>query len=345
MSSKMLKNQLNPKGKMFKSNELSDKEYLAGVLNGDVSILGRAITLIESSNIKHQKKAEQLIESCLPKSGKSFRLGITGTPGVGKSTFIESFGSLLYDKGLKIAILAIDPSSNKNKGSILGDKTRMEQLGKLSNVFIRPSPSANVLGGVARKTRETIVLCEAAGYDFIIVETVGVGQSETMVKSLVDMFLLLLQPGAGDELQGIKRGIVEMADLIVINKADGNMKSPANKTILEYKNALHLFPPTTNNWDVPVLSCSSIEKTGLPEIEEAITRFRNTMKSSGFFVQNRKKQNENWLNQNLFDRLKSEFLNTAGIPEKLVQLKEEVASGNISPFKAAKILIDRFKKS
>ena len=265
----------NPEGKYSKAYSLSNEEYLMGIRKGDRSILSRAITLIESDNPKHKKKSDRLISSCLPHSGKSFRLGITGVPGVGKSTFIEAFGSMLIKTNYKVAVLAIDPSSVKSKGSILGDKTRMATLSSNKNAFIRPSPAVNTLGGVARKTRESIVLCEAAGYDFIIVETVGVGQSEVAVKSMVDFFLLLLLPGAGDELQGIKRGIVEMADMLVINKADGELKNISKRAKLDYKNALHLFPPTDSNWDVPVLTCSAVEKTGLDNIQELLENYQN----------------------------------------------------------------------
>lgn len=335
----------NPEGKYSKAYSLSNEEYLMGIRKGDRSILSRAITLIESDNPKHKKKSDRLISSCLPNSGKSFRLGITGVPGVGKSTFIEAFGSMLIKNNYKVAVLAIDPSSAKSKGSILGDKTRMATLSANENAFIRPSPAVNTLGGVARKTRESIVLCEAAGYDFIIVETVGVGQSEVAVKSMVDFFLLLLLPGAGDELQGIKRGIVEMADMLVINKADGELKNISKRAKLDYENALHLFPSTDSNWDVPVLTCSSVEKTGLDNIQELLDNYQNKMKKSGFLKTQREKQNEYWLTESLFDTLKLDFLNDKKVADHLDQLKKKVSSGKLSPFIAAEELIDLYKQN
>lgn len=335
----------NPEGKYSKANSLSNEEYLSGIRKGDRSILSRAITLIESDNPKHKKQSDRLISSCLAHSGKSFRLGITGVPGVGKSTFIEAFGSMLIKNNYKVAVLAIDPSSAKSKGSILGDKTRMATLSSNKNAFIRPSPAVNTLGGVARKTRESIVLCEAAGYDFIIVETVGVGQSEVAVKSMVDFFLLLLLPGAGDELQGIKRGIVEMADMLVINKADGKLKELSKRAQLDYKNALHLFPPSDSSWDVPVLTCSAIEKTGLDNIQELLGDYQNEMKKSGFLKTQREKQNEYWLSESLFDALKSDLLNNKKVADHLEQLKKKVSSGKLSPFIAAEELISLYKQN
>ncbi|RLD26470.1 MAG: methylmalonyl Co-A mutase-associated GTPase MeaB [Bacteroidetes bacterium] len=335
----------NPEGKYSKASTLTNKEYLSGIRKGDRSILSRAITLIESDNPKHKKQSNQLISLCLPHSGESFRLGITGVPGVGKSTFIEAFGSMLIKNKYKVAVLAIDPSSAKSKGSILGDKTRMAVLSSNENAFIRPSPAVDTLGGVAQKTRESIVLCEAAGYDFIIVETVGVGQSEIAVKSMVDFFLLLLLPGAGDELQGIKRGIVEMADMLVINKADGELKKISKRAKLDYKNALHLFPPTDSGWDVPVLTCSSVEKAGLDHIQELLEDFQNKMIKSGFLKAEREKQNEYWLTESLFDALKSDFLSNKKVEDHLDRLKKKVTSGKLSPFKAAEELIDLYKQN
>ena len=333
----------NPEGKNSKASTLSNDVYLAGIRNGDRSILSRAITLIESENPKHKKQSDELISSCLPYSGKSFRLGITGVPGVGKSTFIEAFGSLLINNNYKVAVLAIDPSSAKSKGSILGDKTRMAILSSNKNAFIRPTPAVDTLGGVARKTRESIVLCEAAGYDFIIVETVGVGQSEFAVKSMVDFFLLLLLPGAGDELQGIKRGIVEMADMLVINKADGDLKQISKQASREYKNALHLFPPSESGWNVPVLTCSAVEKTGLDNILELLNDYRNKMMKLGFLKTQREKQNEYWLAESLFDALKTDFLSNNKISAHLNKLKKKVSDGKLSPFKAADELITLYK--
>ncbi|HSH50986.1 MAG TPA: methylmalonyl Co-A mutase-associated GTPase MeaB, partial [Bacteroidales bacterium] len=246
-----------------KKTERSVQEYVDGIINGNRTILGQAITLIESSLPDHHQIAQEIIEKCLPYAGNSIRIGITGVPGVGKSTFIESMGKYITSKGNKLAVLAIDPSSERSKGSILGDKTRMEELATDTNAFIRPSPSAGSLGGVARKTRETIVLCEAAGFNTIFIETVGVGQSETAVHSMVDFFLLLMLAGAGDELQGIKRGIMEMADAIVINKADGGNIQKAELAKNQYQNALHLYPPAPSGWIPKVLTCSSLVKTGI----------------------------------------------------------------------------------
>lgn len=243
--------QVNPNFKRHRKTELTVDDYVKGILDGNRTILSRAITMIESENPAHIAMAQDIIERCLPHSGNSLRVGITGVPGVGKSTFIESFGGMLTSQGHKLAVLAIDPSSERTKGSILGDKTRMETLSVDPNAFIRPSPSGSALGGVARKTRESIILCEAAGFDVILVETVGVGQSETVVKSMVDFFLLLMLAGAGDELQGIKRGIMEMADALVINKADGDNLHKARMAASQYRAALRLFPKSDNGWDVP----------------------------------------------------------------------------------------------
>ncbi len=255
-----------------KQELLSADEYIKGILAGNRTLLSKAITLVESSLPKHQEIAQQIIEQCIQYAGKSIRLGITGVPGVGKSTFIESLGIYLTGQGHQLAVLAIDPSSEKTKGSILGDKTRMEKLSVDKNAFIRPSPSAGSLGGVARKTKEIIILCEAAGFDTIIVETVGVGQSETAVHSMVDFFLLLMLAGAGDELQGIKRGIMEMADALVINKADGDNVKKAKLAQLEYKNALHLFPPSESGWIPTVNTCSSLNNKGIEEVWKVIER-------------------------------------------------------------------------
>jgi len=279
--------------KKFRENKKikrSVQEYVDGIITGNRTILGQAITLIESSLPEHNQIAQEIIEKCLPYAGNSIRIGITGVPGVGKSTFIESMGKYITSKGNKLAVLAVDPSSERSKGSILGDKTRMEELATDPDAFIRPSPSAGSLGGVARKTRETIVLCEAAGFNTIFIETVGVGQSETAVHSMVDFFLLLMLAGAGDELQGIKRGIMEMADAIVINKADGENIRNAEQAKNEYQNALHLFPPTPSGWIPKVLTCSSLVKTGMDEVWKVIHEFIEKQKSSNFFALKRKEQ-------------------------------------------------------
>lgn len=334
---------LNPNSTRPSKKELHCEEYIKGIRLGDRSILARAITLVESRNPKYRKLAEDIIEGCLPYSGNSFRLGITGVPGVGKSTFIESFGTLLLQEENKLAVLAIDPSSERSRGSILGDKTRMEKLSANANAFIRPSPASDALGGVARKTRESIILCEAAGYNYIIVETVGVGQSEIAVHSMVDFFLLLLLPGAGDELQGIKRGIVEMADMIAINKADGNKLDAARKAKIEYKNALHLFPPNEKNWEVPVELCSAVKGEGLEEISKTLGKYKALMAKNGNWSKQREKQNKYWLLESLTEGLQNEFFNHPEIKNKLMAYKSDVANGKISPFKAAEELINLFK--
>jgi LAO/AO transport system kinase len=280
-----------------------------------------------------------VITACLPYANKSVRIGITGVPGVGKSTFIEAFGSHLTDLGKKIAVLAVDPSSTLSKGSILGDKTRMEDLVKNQNVFIRPSPSGNSLGGVARKTRETIILCEAAGFDTIMIETVGVGQSETAVHSMVDFFLLLKLAGAGDELQGIKRGIIEMADAIVINKADGDNLKAAKSAKVEFNRALHLYPEKDSGWSPKVTLCSALKQTGIAEVWELITEYLNTTKANNYFEHNRHNQNKFWLLQTIEERLKSNFYNSEKIKAELDNQLALVEAGKTTPFVAAEYLL------
>ena len=266
-----------------RKKKLSVEDLTQGVLNGDKAILARAITVVESTKNEDLKKAYSLIENCLSKKSKSIRIGITGVPGVGKSTFIEIFGKTLTNLGRKVAVLAVDPTSTISRGRILGDKTRMQELVKDPNAFIRPSPSGDSLGGVARKTRESVILCEAAGFDIVLLETVGVGQSETAVHSMVDFFLLLKLAGAGDELQGIKRGIMEMADAIVINKAEGDNLKKAQRAKSEFERALQLYPPKENGWIPKVSTCSSIENSGIVEIWETIEKFLDTTKESGYF--------------------------------------------------------------
>jgi len=324
--------------------ELSVKEYVSGLANGNISILGRVITLVESTRVDHQKLAQDILETCMPTTGKSVRIGITGVPGVGKSTFIESFGKLLTSLGKKVAVLAIDPSSEQGRGSILGDKTRMESLSVDPMAFIRPSPNAGSLGGVARKTRESILLCEAAGYDVIIVETVGVGQSETAVHSMVDFFLLLMLAGAGDELQGIKRGIMEMADALTITKADGDNINKSKLAVGDYKRAIHLFPAKTNNWIPKVLTCSAYENTGIEDVWETINSFVNHCVCNNTFEENRKKQAQFWLHESIQEQLGNYFHQKPEVKKLLPQLEEEVLSGKLSPFIAANKLIDLFKK-
>lgn len=319
-------------------------ELAHAILENNRSALAKGITLIESENEEHRTEAIQLLGQLLPHSGKSLRIGITGVPGAGKSTFIEALGKHLTALGKKVAVLAIDPSSSSHKGSILGDKTRMELLSVDKNAFIRPSPSGGSLGGVARKTRESIYVCEAAGYDVVIVETVGVGQSETAVHSMVDVFVLLTIAGAGDELQGIKRGIMEMADLLVVNKDDGENKKNVLKTKQQSAAALHLFPSNESNWIVPVLSCSSIEKTGIHELWEQILSFENHNRINGFFDKKRSQQSLYWLHQTIEEELKHRFYHSTEIKKLLHHIQEEVKSGKLSPFEGALRLLDSYKK-
>lgn len=323
----------------MKRNKLSTEELLAGIRSGNRVVLSRAITLVESQNENDRKQAEELLQSILPFSGNSFRLGITGVPGVGKSTFIEAFGTLLTEKGMKLAVLTIDPSSQRTKGSILGDKTRMEELSRNPNAFIRPSASGDTLGGVSGKTREVMLLCEAAGYDFIVVETVGVGQSETHVHGMVDFFLLLMLAGAGDELQGIKKGIMEMADSVVINKADGDNLKAAKRAKAEYQNALHLFPANPSGWIPQVKTCSSIDKSGLEGVFEMLSKFQNQVKGNGYFDKNRTDQQVHWFKENLNELLKLYFFKKPEV-QQLYELKlKEVQSGKIPALNAAREVI------
>ena len=326
--------QVNPFLQKRKRRELTTDDYVTGILNGDRVILSRAITLAESLNPDHQRMAQEVIERCLPHAGHSLRIGITGVPGVGKSTFIEAFGKHLTGIGKKIAVLAIDPSSERSKGSILGDKTRMELLSTDPNAFIRPSPSGLTLGGVARKTRETIVLCEAAGFDIIIVETVGVGQSETVVKSMVDFFLLLMLAGAGDELQGIKRGIMEMADALVINKADGDNVNAAEVARTRYQSALHLFPMNENGWVVPVATCSAIEHTSIDKVWQIMCDFEQHTKANGFFEKNRNEQNVKIFYDWIDFTIKNNFFNNPDVQTKIDELLPKVLDGRITPYQA-----------
>lgn len=327
--------QVNPNLVRRKRRELSLDEYVNGILTGDRVILSRAITLIESANPSHFPLAQAIIERCLPHSGNSLRIGITGVPGVGKSTFIESFGKMLTGMGHKLAVLAIDPSSERTKGSILGDKTRMESLSVDPDAFIRPSPSGSTLGGVARKTRESIILCEAAGFDVILVETVGVGQSETVVKSMVDFFLLLMLAGAGDELQGIKRGIMEMADGLIINKADGDNKPKAIGAQAQYRAALKLFPKSENGWEVPVEVCSAREGFAIDKVWNMILQYEALTKNNGFFEKNRTEQNVNifynWINFTL----QNDFYNNEEKAKEIERLLPMIRNKQISPYMAA----------
>lgn len=318
-----------------------DIEELAKVLiQGNTAALSQGITLIESSNPKDYQPAQYLIEKCLPKANKSIRIGITGVPGVGKSTFIEALGAHLTAKGKKVAVLAVDPTSTVSKGSILGDKTRMYNLSQNPNAFIRPSASGDSLGGVARKTREAIILCEAAGYNTILIETVGVGQSETIVHSMVDFFLLLKLAGAGDELQGIKRGIIEMADAIVINKADGENVKAARIAKTAFTKALHLFPPKPSGWSPKVTTCSALENSGVSEVWDLITSFVQEIKKSNFFTVKRTEQNKYWLLQTIENRLKDDFYKNESVKRELPKMLKEITDGKVSPFAAAQKLIE-----
>ena len=329
----------------FRRIQPTAEELVSGILSGNIAALSRAITLIESTNPNHFAKANEIINSCLPNANKSIRIGITGVPGVGKSTFIEAFGKHLTKSGKKVAVLAVDPSSSISHGSILGDKTRMEELVKDENAFIRPSASGTTLGGVARKTRETIILCEAAGFDTIIIETVGVGQSETAVHSMVDFFLLLKISGAGDELQGIKRGIMEMADSIVINKADGDNIKKANLAKAEFNRALHLFPAKKSGWQPKVTTCSAITKVGIPEVWETISYYFQQTKENGYFTENRKDQNYFWMMETINEQLKNNFYNQSTIIQLLEANKKAVQNDEISPFAAAQFLLEEYKKT
>ena len=321
---------------------LSVPQYVEGILNGDITILSQAVTLIESSKPEHQEIAQEIIVKCLPFAGNSVRIGITGVPGVGKSTFIEAMGKHLTSQGKKLAVLAIDPSSERTKGSILGDKTRMEDLSTDPLAYIRPSPSAGSLGGVARKTRETIVLCEAAGFSRIFIETVGVGQSETAVHSMVDFFLLLMLAGAGDELQGIKRGIMEIADAITINKADGNNIDRANLARVQYMNALHLFPPTESGWKPKVLTCSAYQKTGISEIWETINEYLVQVRENNYFQQRRNEQSRFWMYETINEQLRNQFYQNEKIEAAMAELENKVLKEETSSFLAAKKLLDLY---
>ncbi|MFP4061068.1 MAG: methylmalonyl Co-A mutase-associated GTPase MeaB [Bacteroidales bacterium] len=330
--------------RLKKKKSISVDEYVKGILNRDIIMLSRAITLIESSLPEHADAASEIIDRCLPHSGNSSRIGITGVPGVGKSTFIESFGNLITGKNYRLAVLAVDPSSERSKGSILGDKTRMESLSSNPNVYIRPSPSAGSLGGVARKTREAIILCEAAGYEIIFIETVGVGQSETAVHSMVDFFLLLMLAGAGDELQGIKRGIMEMADMIAITKADGTNKERAEQAKSEFANALHLFPEPPSGWTPRVVTCSALKNTGLEEIWKSINDYFMHSKNNNFFQEKRKYQARYWMYEFINESLKNSFYNDALVKEKLAVMETRVMNESINSFQAAKSLLEEYFK-
>lgn len=328
----------------FKRKVYTASEYVEGIRKGDISILSQAVTLIESSRSDHQVLAQEVIEKCLPYSGNSIRIGLTGVPGAGKSTSIDAFGVHIVNSGHKLAVLAIDPSSEKTKGSILGDKTRMEKLSIVKDAFIRPSPSAGSLGGVARKTRETVILCEAAGYDRVIIETVGVGQSETAVHSMVDFFLLIQLAGTGDELQGIKRGIMEMADGIVINKADGDNIQKAQLAQTHFKNALHLFPLPDSGWSPKVLTYSGYYELGIPEVLQMVDDYVSFVKKNGYFDYRRNEQSRYWMYETINERLKSAFYNNDKIQRELADLETLVLDSKMSSFAAASKILEFYNK-
>ena len=331
--------------KTFEKQRLSTDEYASGIISGNRVILSQAITLIESKLQTDNDLAESLIELLLPHTGKSLRIGITGVPGSGKSTFIESFGKLLTSLGKKVAVLSIDPTSQLSKGSILGDKTRMEELANDPKAYIRPSPSGNTLGGVHSRTRETILLCEACGFDVVIVETVGVGQSEVAVRGIVDFFLLITLSGAGDELQGIKRGIMEMADAIVVNKSDGDNIKKAQQTRQDYVNALHMFPPASSGWIPQVHTCSALYKEGLEEIWQMIEEYESQTRKSGYFLKNRQNQNLQWMKDILDYQLKYDFFHSAPVTQNIGELEKQVKKESIPAHKAARILLKKFREN
>ena len=326
-----------------KKRELSVSDYVEGIVKGDVTVLSQAVTLVESVKPEHQAVAQEVIEKCLPYSGNSVRVGISGVPGAGKSTSIDVFGlHVLEEHGGKLAVLAIDPSSERSKGSILGDKTRMEKLSVHPKSFIRPSPSAGSLGGVARKTRETIVLCEAAGFDKIFVETVGVGQSETAVHSMVDFFLLIQLAGTGDELQGIKRGIMEMADGIVINKADGDNLERARLAATQFRNALHLFPATESGRTPQVLNYSRFYNLGVKEVWDMVYKYIDFVKDNGYFEYRRNEQSKYWMYETINEQLRDSFYHNSQIEAMLTGKENQVLQGNLTSFVAAKNLLDTY---
>lgn len=329
--------------RLRRQRSLSAADYVEGIVKGDITVLSRAVTLVESLLPQHQAIAQEVIEKCLPYTGNSVRVGISGVPGAGKSTSIDAFGlHVLNEYGGKLAVLAIDPSSERSKGSILGDKTRMEKLAVHPNAFIRPSPAAGSLGGVARKTRETIVLCEAAGFDKIFVETVGVGQSETAVHSMVDFFLLIQLAGTGDELQGIKRGIMEMADGIIINKADGNNIDRANMAATHFKNALQLFPLPDSGWRPLVLTYSGFYALGIKEIWDMVYRYIDFVKENGYFQVRRNEQAKYWMYETINEHLRNSFYNNPCIDSMLHDMERRVLDGELTSFVAAKRLLDTY---
>lgn len=324
---------------------MSKKKYIDGILRGNITVLSKAITLVESTLPKHNELSQKIIDKCLPHTGNSIRIGVTGAPGAGKSSFIESFGNhLIKNEKKKVAVLAIDPSSEVTSGSILADKVRMETLSANKNAYIRPTPSSGSLGGVARKTRETVLLCEAAGFNIVIIETVGVGQSEIKVHSMVDFFLLLQLAGAGDEIQGIKRGIMEMADAIAITKADGRNKKNAVLAKKEFENALSLFPSTNSGWKPPVLTCSSLENNGIKKIWEVITEYKKFTKKNNYFNNRRKNQAKFWMHETANEMIKNKFYQNDEIKKKILEFEKMVINEEISSTAAANKLLEIYYK-
>ena len=316
---------------------------LEQILQGNRRAIAKAITLLESTRPESFEQGQELLESLLPHSGQALRIGITGVPGVGKSTFIEAIGLFLIEQGHRVAVLAVDPSSQLTGGSIMGDKTRMNELAQHPHAFIRPSPSSGILGGVARKTRETMLICEAAGYDVVIVETVGVGQSETMVASMVDLFLLLMLPNAGDELQGIKKGVLELADLVVVNKSDGEQETLAKTAQSEYRKALHLLPSSKNSWTPQILRCSALEKRGIDKIWDSVKSFRKALQNSGEWEKQRRAQTGKWMWSLVEEGLLTNFRNHPNLQKQIPVLEKEVESGNMLPTTAARKLLDSWR--
>lgn len=328
--------------KIKRRRQLTVNEYFNGIMDKDRTTIARAITLIESNADRHFEKAQELLQRLLPYTGNSIRIGISGVPGAGKSTLIEALGLKLCETGHKVAVLAVDPSSSITGGSILGDKTRMENLSRHPNAFIRPSPSGGMLGGVARKSRETLLLCEAAGFDVLLIETVGVGQNEVTVRSMVDFFLLVLITGAGDELQGMKKGVMEICDAILINKADGDNCIRAKTAQTEFRNMLHYLRPATQGWTSRALTCSALYNEGIDELWQVIEEFQNLTKGSGVLMERRKNQTLDWVFTMVIEQLKSRFYNNEGVKNLIPKIQDELISDRISATKAAGILLQRF---
>lgn len=326
-----------------KRRRLGVEELRKGILDGQRAMLARAITLVESNHAQHQQQAQELLEGLMERTGQSVRIGITGVPGAGKSTLIDALGARLCEQGHRVAVLAVDPSSAVTKGSILGDKTRMEKLGRMESAFIRPSPTGGCLGGVARKTRETLLLCEAFGFDVILLETVGVGQSEVTVRSMVDFFALVLIAGAGDELQGIKKGVIELADAIVVNKADGDNVRRARMAKAEYNRVLHFLQPATEGWQTKALMTSAQTGDGLDRLWSRIEQFRQEMRRSGVWDRRRRDQNLDWMHELLNEALRQRFLADESVQQKLQAVSGEVARGERPPVKAVEELLNAWR--